>query len=327
MGCNSPKTDSGAATPACDPAKGPCPCPCTSISLKVIRNATQSNVIGAKNWAAVKKATDEVIVEATTSPNSEDCWKLINWSGDAGSPGDKPNQRKLSRATSKKFHIAAEVCGHKDELDVWIIWADLDIKIGTGDTIDAGNDAPGLAPGHKWPSELGGGNNLGPISKEGTSLTYAYTIGKIQAKATLSPAGVEDVVARTAWLMRRKRTNKAFDNGVISDDSTDKNDTSSADWVDLDPKSGSSTREIYDLDAPGCSAKLVGTAINHTSEYYINFKQWVAVTLDSEAVCSDEKLWSYQARIDADKAASKVEINELRLSHITIPAGAHYPTR
>ncbi len=308
--------------------KPPCGCPDGKlVSLTVISNATQTNVTGAKNWATVKKSSDDVVVEATTNPNTDACWQAINWSGDTGNPGDQPNRRKLSRAASKKFHVQAELGGVSDFVDVWVIWADLEIKIGSGDTIDTGNDASGLAAGHKWPSMLGGGNSLGPISSESTGLTYAHTVGKMQAKATLSPAGIEDVVARTAWLMRRKRTDKTFDNGIVTDDSTNKDDTSDAPWLDLDPKSGSSTREIYDLDAPGCSATLSGTTVNHTAECYDNFRQWAAVTLDSELACSDEKQWSYQARVDVDKASNKVELNSLSLVHIPIPASSNYTTR
>jgi hypothetical protein len=306
------------------------PSPCTDgklVSLTVIRNATQTNVSGAKNWATVKKATDEVVVEATTAPNSEACWRAITWSGDSGSPGDKPNQRKLSRAASKKLHVEAELGGVKDSLDVWVIWVDIEVKVGSGDTIDTGNDASGLASGHKWPSSLGGGNNLGPIDSFSTpSFTYSYAAGKIQAKGTLSPAGVEDVV-KSGWSMRRKKTIKGFSNGVqYRSTGVDDDDTSDADWVDNDPKSGVSTREIYDLDAPGVDL-AAGEAMDHTREVYKNFKQLATVTLDSELPCSDDKTWSYQAWIDMDKASGQIEKNTLSLSPISIPATAHYAKR
>lgn len=327
--CNGSSSNSGPSTstpPNC--ANPPCPPSCVLVSLTVIINATQTNVTGAKNWATVKKATDDVIVEATTTPNTEACWNQIAWSGDAGSPvPGHPNQRKLSRASSRKFHVEASLGGVSDHVDVWVLWADLVVAIGAGDTIDTGNDATGLAAGHNWPAMLGGGNKLGPISCEGTTLTYAYTIGKIQAKATLTPAGIEDVVSRSVWQMKRKRTNKSWDNGVLASNHVDVDDNSHAEWIDVDPKSGTSTREIYDLDAPGCSAKLVGTAITRTSEYYINFRQFVTVTLDTELQCSDDKLWSYEAQIDTDKASGKVEKNVLRLSHIAIPGSPHYSTR
>jgi hypothetical protein len=320
-----PPSSGDGGTPA-DCTTGPCPAACKLVSITVILNATQTNVTGDKNWATVKKTTDDVIVEATTDPNTEACWKQINWSGDSGSPGDKANQRKLSRVDSKKFHVEAELGGVKDHVDVWVIWVDLEVLIGTGDTIDSGNDASGLAAGHKWPAMLGGGKKLGEMTSEGTSLTYAYTVGKIQAKGTLSPSGIEDVV-KSGWRMRRKKTKKAYDNGVETDSATDADDTSQSDWLDNDPKSGTSTREIYDLDAPGCSNTLPGTSVTHTAEVYLNFVQYVTVNLDSETQCSDDKKWSYVARVDVDKASGKVEKNTLRLSHVTIPGSPHYSTR
>lgn len=36
------------------------------LRLTVVANATQKNVLGKKNWAAVKKKSGEVIVKATS---------------------------------------------------------------------------------------------------------------------------------------------------------------------------------------------------------------------------------------------------------------------
>jgi hypothetical protein len=300
---------------------------CRLVSLTVIRNATQTNVTGAKNWACVRRATDDVIVQATTTPDNEACWRRINWSGDTGSdvPGH-PNQRRLSRAAARHYHVEAELGGVRDHVDVWVLWADLVVTIGTTDTIDTGNDASGLAAGHNWPAMLGGGNRLGPMTSEGTALTYAYTVGKMQARATLTPPGIEDVVRRS-WHMKRRVDVKAWDNGVSSFSQMGRPDVSAPAFVDEDPKSGTSTREIYDVDAPGCSIGMPGTSINHTAEVYDNFTQFVTVTLDAEVQCSDDRLWSYTAWVDVDRASGKVEKNELRLSHIALPASSHYPTR
>ena len=149
----------------------------------------------------------------------------------------------------------------------------------------------------------------------------------MQAKATLTPDGIEDVIDRNAWRMRRTRTFTAFDDGHKSTDPYgDYPDPSGSDYMDLDPKSGSSVREIYDLDGPACST-VWGTNITHTAETYANFKQWAAVMLDQELVCSDVKLWSYQARVDVDKDDNEVELNEMHLFHIPIPAVPHYSKR
>jgi hypothetical protein len=73
---------------------------------------------------------------------------------------------------------------------------------------------------------------------------------------------------------------------------------------------------------------LGGTEINHTSESYVNFTQWITVTLDAETICSDNALWSYQAQVDGDKAVgSRIDLNQLSTGSINIPAGPHYTKR
>jgi len=51
------------------------------VSLSVT-GASQKNVTGTDVWAAVRKKSAQVIVEATTEPkNAADEWKLIKWTG------------------------------------------------------------------------------------------------------------------------------------------------------------------------------------------------------------------------------------------------------
>ncbi len=250
---------------------------------------------------------------------------------------------------SKEFHFKqpgyyraiAKCPGHNWSACVYVtaIWATISIKYQAAESIDGGNGATELDEGN-WPAYAGGGKNLGGIDHDGTpGLTYAYSIGKIEAKAVLSPEGIED--QGLTWHWRRKVTAKSWDNGgnyllAAWDEGpainlSNFNDTIYPQMTDLDPKSGSSTREIYDLDAPGCSCCLgPGTAtIYYTSEVYANFRQYVTVEINgTEPQCSADALWSYQARIDMDKpAGSRVELNQLQLSHITIPSDPHYSKR
>src|SRR5215510_6586641 len=99
------------------------------VRLTVVQNATQKNVNGQKNWAAVKKSAAHVIVEATTAPkNNNEEWKQLRWSGDTGDPvPGMPNRRKLSLAVSRKYHVEATLGGVKDNVDVWILWATIEI--------------------------------------------------------------------------------------------------------------------------------------------------------------------------------------------------------
>ena len=69
----------------------------------IVDGATQQNVTGAKNWAAVKNAGGLVTAEATTSPrNSVDEWKQLVWGGDKGEAGNQANVAscRLRRAKS-----------------------------------------------------------------------------------------------------------------------------------------------------------------------------------------------------------------------------------
>jgi len=136
-----------------------------------------------------------------------------------------------------------------------------------------------------------------------------------------------------AWLftvLRRKLWLISWDNdGKPSDKPNGGDDTSDAAWKDEDPSSGKSTREIYDSDPPGCSNTLPGTTINHTAESYVNFDQYVTVSIyPTQERCSEVKPWSYQARVDGDKPKGKrIELNELKTSHITLPKKAFYEKR
>ena len=78
---------------------------------------------------------------------------------------------------------------------------------------------------------------------------------------------------------------------------------------------------------PRLAVALPGVTIDHISETYLNFKEWAQVTLDADERISDKENWSYEARVDVDKANNKVELNILRTSHITIPGAAHYAAR
>lgn len=350
--------------------------------LIVAENATQKHVRngdGEDNWVAVKHATERVIVEVTTSPNDEATWSKVVWSGKDLEPvPGHTNRRSLSRSAVGTFSVSAELSGTKLELTVWVFWADLVLTMRTTDTLDAGNGAAWLEPdanetnnlrgGPVWQSRFGGGKQLGifsaedkmaPIGHMAVFMTYAYTIGKMQAKAMLSPPGIERLIVKPTgrkrrmkklesnkktpkgegrtseeigsyWRMRRRVTGRLFENGAVSgDNSSSRDDTSSPGWQDLDPTDRPGKRELYDVDAPGCSATAEEfDEIDHTAEHYSNFEQYVTVILDNEVQCSDTLLWSYAAQVDIDKTkGNRIEMNVVRPGHIVIPERSKYKPR
>jgi hypothetical protein len=350
------------------------------IDLRVIKNATQKHVRNGENeenWVCVKHATEQVLVEIETAPNDEATWRQVTWAGDGWQPvPGKRNQRSLSRAAAGKFPVSAELAGTTFELTVWVFWADLVLTMQTTDTLDPGNGAEYLKPdpnetevlkpGPVWSTRFGGGNKLGvfsaedkmpPIGHMRVFMTYAYTIGKMQAKATLWPAGIERVIlmptrtraekrrdrdkklpkgeARASeevgsyWRMRRNVTGRAFDNATLTFEPKSKDDTSYPGWQDLDPTEKPGKRELFDVDSPGCSATTDDfDEIDHTAEHYCNFEQYVTVILDSEVQCSDTLPWSYAAQVDIDKRkGARIEMNVVRPGHIVIPEKSKYKPR
>jgi hypothetical protein len=294
------------ATP-CKKTKEECPLKPKLVKLTVIKNATQTYVTGAKNWACVKKATDDVIVQATTTPNTEDAWKQINWSGDSGSPvPGKPNQRKLSRASSKKYHVEAELGGVKDDLYVWVLWAEV--------TILTSGTTPANAV--QFGSRYDGTENLGAKAYNGGKEAR----GKVVPVGKIEPAGAHNVV-KSGWAFKRKRKSHDWNDGSKSSPGNGKSDYWNTAWVD-DTSSASFQKltpdnddKIYDRDAPNVAA--FGT---NDAETYNNFQQWVEWNGE---VCSDEAGWYWQGRWQKS-AAPQVTLKDVGTGNITLPNKSHF---
>jgi hypothetical protein len=282
-GCDSPSKDEDSAAPACDPAVTQCPSACKLVSISVIRNATPTG--GAKSWAAIKKATDEVIVEATTSPNTEECWKSIRWSGDSGSPGDKPNQRKLSRSTSKKLHVEAELGGVTDSLDVWILWAAVTIL------------TSGTTPAHsaKFNGDADGTENLGAIVSREDGSHYQSVSGKVAVFAVITPKGAGQII-QSGWALKRERWGHDWVDGKKKDEGNTRHSYWNTAWVDdtsLAPNlrlTPDANDRIYDIDGPNVRP---GLGQSKSYQTYTNFRQFVEWNGE---ICSEKAEWYFRAR-------------------------------
>ncbi len=277
------------------------------VKLTVIQNATQSNVTGAKNWATVKKSTDDVIVEATTTPNNnEEEWNQINWSGDSGTavPG-KPNQRKLSRTTSKKYHVEAELGGVKDYVDVWVLWATVT------------NLVSGTTPANavQYGARYDGTENLGAQSFNSGN----NAVGKVVPVAKITPSGVHNVV-KAGWEFKREKMRHDFHDGAKDPSRWDtawQDDTSSASFQKLIPDTDD---KIYDRDAPN----ICDFGVVDSYERYDNFRQWVEWNREK---CSDHADWYWKAQWKKDHRP-QVTLKELSIGAINpLPAETdhHYP--
>jgi hypothetical protein len=265
-------------------------------------------VTGAKNWAAVKKDTDEVIVQVNTDPDTAEYWAKINWSGDCGSavPGH-PNQRSLSRATSMKCHVEAELGGVKDYVDVWILWSTVNIL------------SSGTTPANavQYGSRYDGTETLGARNYNSNQ----QAVGKVVPVATITPAGVHDVV-KSGWAFRRERMSHDWDDGAKTSPGNEKSNYWNTDWVDdtslaefqkLVPDADD---KIYDRDAPN-----IGAFNNkNTSETYNNFRQW---TEWGGQTCSDKAEWHWQARWQKS-ASPQVTLTDVGSGSVTLPDSSSF---
>src|SRR5262249_12663342 len=157
-------------------------------------NATQKNVTGPKNWAAVRDATAFATVEVTTGPkNNADEWKQIQWSSQSGDAVlGNPNRRKISLATSAKYHVEAKLGTTSDYVDLWVLWGSLEIR------------TSGKRPPHAAPFDANtrdGTDQLGAVTytslsssvidaRAGVFVDNMGASGKIAVVATLTPKGV-----------------------------------------------------------------------------------------------------------------------------------------
>lgn len=289
----------------CDDPVGKCKTQPKLVRITVIRNATQTDVTGAKNWATVKKSTDDVIVQATTTPDTEDAWRQIAWSGDAGSPvPGHTNQRSLSRAASKKLHIEAALGGVNDNLNVWVLWG----------TVTVAHSGPRPANAVPYGGRYDGTEDLG--AKEFDGGTHA--VGKVVPVAQITPAGVHDVV-KAGWAFRRHIQGEVWTDGTeYSDPRFFKSpawvdDTSNSAFQNLTPDADD---KIYDRDAPDITAW--GT---DDSEHYSNFEQWIE--WHGEA-CSDNAQWYWRGRWQKSATPSQITLKEVDTGNPALPANSFF---
>jgi len=248
--------------------------------VTVDANATQTNVTGAKNWAAVKKSGEYVIVKAVLNPSiSESCVpNCFYWVG--GSPVEgHVLKRKVSKATSAKTTVIASTGTSSDYVDIWILWSSVQIKMS------------GTTPANavQFGSAYDGTENLGAIIYD----SGTKGVGKVVPIATITPAGIHNVVT-DGWEFKRDRWGHDFFNGAKDPSYWDTNwtdDTSSASFQNLTPDVN---EQIFDRDAPN-----IANYGHDSDERYGNLRQWVKW---NGQVASDQyAYWYFKARWKVDQ--------------------------
>ena len=284
-GCSTPTDpNAGDGSAKCDDPAHPCPPAERLTALTVVSGASQSGVVGATRWATARHPTNKIVIEATTEPNTPAVWAHLQWSGDGDPVPGAANRRQLSRATSAVLRPAVTLAGNRQSVEIWVVAATIEIRAsGTTPTNAAQFQAVFGAPSQ----------TLGPVTEE--SITghiypgdqYVQNMdarGKIVAIATLTPAGVHDVVTG-GWTFRRERLSRNWLDGQSGNQTTTDwtDDTSKTEFLRLTPDAAD---KIYDTDGPDIRWG------NTSYEIYHNFRE--RVEWQSER-CSDYGLWYFQA--------------------------------
>jgi len=279
------------------------------VELEMSKQAKTTGIVKPKNWAAVKKDSDPIIVTAITDPNNMKAWKKIKWSGDCGKPVDgQPNKRRLSRAASKRYHVVAELGGETDHADVWILWAEITTLCAKSDS------TPPNSPKYKdIYAKVKRFDNTEMLGERHWGINKSRGAGKTAHIAKLTPKGVNQVV-KGGWKFLRQKTGCRWSDKVCFPKWPPwQKDHSEPDCLDETPDAED---RIYDIDAP----TIGGDGSANTYEAYINFRQYVK--WDGEQCC-DYAFWHWQARWEymADPESVFMDVGK---GLIQIPKGSYY---
>ena len=287
------------------------------VKITVIENASQDNVTGRKNWVAVKSDKAYATLEATTAPqNNPDEWKQIRWNGGEAVSG-QPRRRRVSLAASKKYHVDAQLGGVSDFVDLWVVWASIEIL------------TTGIAPTNAAHFDKGSRDNspkLGAVTYEtvtssvideenGVFVQNVGASGKVAPVATLTPKGIAAVL-KSGWTFERDAWSRNWVDDGHEAPGTNKTwtrDTSKPQYLKLTPDTSD---KIYDLDGPD----LRWGAKNW--ETYNNFRQWIEW---NKTVCSDFALWHWNARWVLNKDPKKqIPLKDVGPGNPPLPSGPFF---
>jgi len=302
------KTWTGSATCAPRPNSG------ELLSITVTSGATQTNVTGAKNWAAIKSAGSTVGIQATYKPNVAAVANLIVWTGGTPVAGDN-SQSTVDKGTSARTTVTAAIGDPlAKDLDVWILWVTI--------TVEVAGTTPANAV--QFGASYDATENLGGRSYAGGTVA----VGKVVPVGTISPAGAGAVVTG-GWNFRRDRWFKSFADGVVTPGPGSPNGITDAGWVDdtsfavfqrLTPDAND---KIYDRDAPNV-ARFGNTT---DTQVYANFREYVqwnptaAETAARTPTTSDYALWYWKGRWQV-ASAPQITLKDAGTGNIVLPAAA-----
>jgi hypothetical protein len=267
------------------------------VSITVTSGATQTNVTGTQNWAAVQKSGDTVVVQATVKPDTADVANMIQWTGGTAVAGNK-KQVTVDKGASAKTAVTAQIGAFAgpQEVDIWILWATIVNQF-------ADKTPPNAV---QFGVAYDGTEELGAKSYNGGN----SGVGKVVPIATITPLGVNAVVKGAGWNFRRDKLRHDFVNGVKIDsryDTTWQGDDTDVSFKNQTPDAND---KIYDRDAPN----ITGADGIDSIERYDNFREYVQWNGD---MCSDYTGWCYQARWKTNQAP-QVTLNTVAMGALDL---------
>ncbi|MBS1328991.1 MAG: hypothetical protein HP043_03200, partial [Dialister sp.] len=250
------------------------------IASIAVEGATQKNVKGEKNWAAVKGKGD-VIIMVSLNPSDagnvgeEKLKELISWTGGEEVKGN-PLQRKISKDESQKVTVKA-VCGTSEkEVDIWIIWSTI--------IIQRSGTKPADAATLQFFGKLT--NQCGFIKMRDETGMFVG-VGNVCAIVSLSPSGVGDVI-KEGWDIKREKMVRRKIDGKIDPDKWDSK-WSSDDATNNDEILVPKNDKLYSIDSPTIGFEAIGKNYKEHIER-TNFNEWLEWHDD---ICSERVPWSF----------------------------------
>ena len=183
--------------------------------LAITEGATQTGVNTSAHpstWVGVKKADANIVFEATIAGPYDG---IVQWTGAQAMPSDN-RKATLSRAQTNHVAVKAKAGDKEKTLDVWVMWATIEIKM-TGQTPDFARPFGTVL--YDKTENLGLRTYL--LADQTTAL-----VGKVVPIATLNPVGIGDVLscnrvdsighpAADALEFLRKRQSRVFVDGQV----------------------------------------------------------------------------------------------------------------
>jgi len=303
-------------------------------SIELVSGATSSNVVPSNTWATVKNTTvtpGYVVLRAVLNPTiGESAFSdgFISWAGGESVTGH-PLQRRVSKDASVHTQVVA-TCGNMSATgDVWVIWADLEIRI-TGSTTNTPNSARFSDQDKTFDGTENLGVQLYDYKDQAGNFISRAAAGKVIPIGHLYPTGI-NAITINGWSIERDMMRHDYKDGCQWTNRWEEDI-----WVfdSLTPEKGKKFNpdnydQIYDMDAPNVAKIQGGVEGNVTDSFerYDNFRQRVTWN-GTNNVCSTNAYWHFFACWKYTNAADtnlQITVTNLGVGYWTFPATNTYP--